>query len=616
MDSSGNIPAAEGSTGIQRNAAEESMTSSASSPTIQATPPTPMEIDAPSPPQTQPPPPQTSHEQTEQLQASVEDTPEPSVPTSEHQRMGVDEPLLEEASAVSHGTGLRLRSDAGASGLEAEGQTGRSSVEAVSGSTEHGTSAADVGISSIPEANASSTSAHQPPETRFPPSISAALAPAFSSAPPLTTTTETIPHPLTTNVSECASVSNPEAQNALKSNENRDEKEDEEKDLPSLPIENVRQPYSSSRAATGSSSTLSGRSARLSGASLSGSRAGEGQGQGQGLGGGGGGVGGAAARGMPMSYTKAYGLDTRGAIEKEDYVQTVVNARSAVTGCLSPEAESYYRRRSVPKQGVLPTPPQTQSPRPQARPQPSQGQTQGRPSEPTQGQTGGFRPQAYRPASSSSTPRGHPGAGYRPSPRATTPQAVRTPPSRSNAPTPASTPRRAPSPPVPSILSLVALPQSYLPSLSIGTLKAILYENHVKVDFSQVLEKQELVGRVAMLVADERRRLERQRAAEEAEEREVSGLGGTTSVDVPAAAAAPTAEMTGLQVNENDGTRSASPSATPTTIPEVPTGPKASVERDGLCVVCQDQEAVFANIDCGHLCMIVTEQRLIRIFKT
>jgi hypothetical protein len=266
----------------------------------------------------------------------------------------------------------------------------------------------------------------------------------------------------------------------------------------------------------------------------------------------------------------------------------------------------------VPKQGVLPSPPQTQSPRSQARPQASQAQTQARPS--GHGQTGtGFRPQAYRPNPPSSAQRANPAPGYRPSPppRTTTPQAVRTPPPRSNAPTPASTPRRAPSPPVPSILSLVALPQSYLTSLSIGTLKAILYENHVKVDFSQVLEKQELVGRVAMLVADERRRLERQRAAEEAEEREANGLGGRTSVDASAGVSAPTTEMTGLQVNGTDGIRPTTPSAVTSTIPEVPTGPKASVERDGLCVVCQDQEAVFANIDCGHLCMCADCSKLV-----
>ncbi|KAJ9107166.1 hypothetical protein QFC19_002826 [Naganishia cerealis] len=161
-----------------------------------------------------------------------------------------------------------------------------------------------------------------------------------------------------------------------------------------------------------------------------------------------------------QAYTKAYGLDTRGAIEKEDFVQTIVKSRSAVTGCLSPEAESYYRRRSVPKQGVVPIPPQVQT---------------------------------------------------------------------------------------------------------------ILYENHVKVDFSQVLEKTELVGRVAMLVAEERRRLERQRAAEEAEERAEAGV-GKASLDGPA-----TAGRSSPQVNEKDATGTAT-----TPIPEIPTGPKASVERDGL----------------------------------
>lgn len=38
-------------------------------------------------------------------------------------------------------------------------------------------------------------------------------------------------------------------------------------------------------------------------------------------------------------------------------------------------------------------------------------------------------------------------------------------------------------------MGLVSLPNSYLSTLGIGTLKAILYENHVRVDFKQVLEK-------------------------------------------------------------------------------------------------------------------------------
>ena len=61
------------------------------------------------------------------------------------------------------------------------------------------------------------------------------------------------------------------------------------------------------------------------------------------------------------------------------------------------------------------------------------------------------------------------------------------------------------------------------------------------------------------------------------------------------------------------------------------------LERTGLCVVCQDEEANIAIVDCGHLAMcracadlvmgstrecplcrtrIVTESRLRRIFKS
>ena len=135
-------------------------------------------------------------------------------------------------------------------------------------------------------------------------------------------------------------------------------------------------------------------------------------------------------------------------------------------------------------------------------------------------------------------------------------------------------------------MGLVALPTSYLSTLSIGTLKAILYENHVKVDFKQVLEKyvhklqgrraltdrQELIGRVAELITAERKRLERQRYEEE---RLAQG-------DSAAAAAASAGE---------DHTHV-------TDKAQVPTGPMPEIER-GLCVVCQDEEATLAVVDCG-----------------
>ncbi|MCT6562953.1 RING finger protein, partial [Staphylococcus aureus] len=33
-----------------------------------------------------------------------------------------------------------------------------------------------------------------------------------------------------------------------------------------------------------------------------------------------------------------------------------------------------------------------------------------------------------------------------------------------------------------------------------------------------------------------------------------------------------------------------------------PTGPEGDIDR-GLCVVCQDEEATLAVVDCGHLAM-------------
>lgn len=155
-------------------------------------------------------------------------------------------------------------------------------------------------------------------------------------------------------------------------------------------------------------------------------------------------------------------------------------------------------------------------------------------------------------------------------------------------------------------MSLVPLPRSYLSSLSIGTLKAILYENHVHVDFSQVLEKSELVARVAELVEDERKRLERQRWEEEREEREARGemspgpsgldgdlidlMGDAEPIDIPTA---------GDGVRSDNGSGSEPRGARSPRSP--PTGPQA--EDRGLCVVCQDEEATLAVVDCGHLAM-------------
>jgi hypothetical protein len=85
-----------------------------------------------------------------------------------------------------------------------------------------------------------------------------------------------------------------------------------------------------------------------------------------------------------------------------------------------------------------------------------------------------------------------------------------------------------------------------------------------------------LIARVAELITAERRRLERQRYEEE---REARGESHTHSH----AASADPAGGEGAQVTDKA---------------QVPTGPMPEIER-GLCVVCQDEEATLAVVDCG-----------------
>jgi len=211
-------------------------------------------------------------------------------------------------------------------------------------------------------------------------------------------------------------------------------------------------------------------------------------------------------RNLPLKrlkeYLAAYNIPNVGPKEKEDFVQAVIKARNPQTGTLSPEAEvrltlnvirgkvdnqAYYRRHSVPKKGA---PTVTNGTTPTPRTTPAQPQ-QARP--PTNSTYNRPPPQqAYRPPPPSHQYRPPPlGSQYRPPPPTThyRPPTQSSPRPRPPAPTPPAPVVKTPPPPVPTIMGLVALPTSYLSTLSIGTLKAMLYENHVKVDFKQVLEK-------------------------------------------------------------------------------------------------------------------------------
>ena len=84
-----------------------------------------------------------------------------------------------------------------------------------------------------------------------------------------------------------------------------------------------------------------------------------------------------------------------------------------------------------------------------------------------------------------------------------------------------------------------------------------------------MFRRDELVKRVAELVTDERRRLERQAKQEQLE---AEGLAA-------------------------DKEPSPLPDGSDTT-KSIPTGPAPDLDR-GLCVICQSEEAVFAAVDCG-----------------
>ncbi|KAL1684771.1 hypothetical protein GGG16DRAFT_106767 [Schizophyllum commune] len=269
------------------------------------------------------------------------------------------------------------------------------------------------------------------------------------------------------------------------------------------------------------------------------------------------------------------------------------------------------------------------------------------------------------------------------------------PSSRPPSPPPQTT--RPPSPPPPpSLEELVEMSADAIGHLSVHAFKGVLRTNHVPL--GQVLEKADLVSKVKALVVEERRMVEERRAREAAErgewgEREMQeaaerGVGGGTAEGgyAPAACArSACAESRCTDISEGavacsslreaetaqPHTWSTPPPAQdgvpPSLADDVPpslaenapssafTPPKPSpsspapsthakpspatsyADRPGLCVVCQDEDAVLAIVDCGHLALcapcaalimrsmrecplcrtrIVTEQRLLRIWRT
>lgn len=165
---------------------------------------------------------------------------------------------------------------------------------------------------------------------------------------------------------------------------------------------------------------------------------------------------------------------------------------------------------------------------------------------------------------------------------------------------------------VPSMDELLEMSEDQIAALSIGSLKEILFKNHVTARL--VVEKGELVARVKTLVEEEKAERER-KAREEAAERELeeelrrardeegrasAGFSQSAAEDASQNPAAPTSD----QGTTTPPPASSPPKTTASPPPASTLTPKAQamasrLERTGLCVICQDEEANIAIVDCG-----------------
>jgi len=121
-------------------------------------------------------------------------------------------------------------------------------------------------------------------------------------------------------------------------------------------------------------------------------------------------------------------------------------------------------------------------------------------------------------------------------------------------------------------------------ALSIGTLKAILFQNHVNARL--ILEKSDLVDKVITLIEDERRDRERKTMEEEQEKRAMEEERIMR-------------EESQRKEEGDKGKDSSTDSVKLHPLPPKAQAMAATLERTGLCVICQDEEANIAIVDCG-----------------
>jgi len=174
-------------------------------------------------------------------------------------------------------------------------------------------------------------------------------------------------------------------------------------------------------------------------------------------------------------------------------------------------------------------------------------------------------------------------------------------PSNGNSTNPTSRPSSAapPPPPIPSLDELLEMTDDEISHMPISALKAVLLQNHVNARL--LLEKSDLVARVCALLGDERQERAREAAIHAREEEEIIARQHAMMEEQHRQEEQARQDRKQARRDSGEGDDGQLPK------PKVPPFPTSvDLERDGLCVVCQDEEANIAIVDCGYVFMSLT----------
>ena len=154
----------------------------------------------------------------------------------------------------------------------------------------------------------------------------------------------------------------------------------------------------------------------------------------------------------------------------------------------------------------------------------------------------------------------------------------------------------------PSLDELLAMTDDEISHMSISALKTVLFQNHVNARL--LLEKSDLVARVRALLGDERHERAREAAIHAREEEEINARQHAMKEEQrhrEEQARQDRAQDHSVHTPGNDARHPEPKISAPPIL-----GTSADLERNGLCVVCQDEEANIAIVDCGYVFIFPT----------